>query len=80
MSCTDSGVGNHFGVSVHLGHDNSDDKTTLNSVLYNVIDRRSMFVFSKVDSGQNGARLLTPVSDSVFIALSDTFFFSPWQL
>ena len=44
-----------------------------------MIVRRSVFVFSMVDSGQNGATLLTPASDSLFIALSD-WHLSDWLL
>ena len=45
-------------------------------------DGISLFVFSIGGRKQNSVSLLTPVSDSVLIALSDgTFlFFSPWQL
>ena len=42
-----------------------------------VIDAMSLFVFAISGYEQNGVSLLTPVSDSVLIALSDgTFLFS----
>ena len=45
------------------------------------LGNRALFVFSIGSREQNGVLLLTPVSDSVFIAFSHgTFLFSPWQL